>query len=71
MAEPINIVEAEQRPFYTVKTLAQRLAVSERHIRNLVASGEIPSYDLGDLRRFDPAEIDSWLADRRDRRRAA
>lgn len=67
----IQIAEPEVQPFYTVKTLAQRLAVSERTIRNWVKEGRLVSYDFGDVRRFDPAEIDSFIAAHRDTRRAA
>jgi excisionase family DNA binding protein len=67
----IQVAEPEVQPFYTVKTLAKRLAVSERTIRNWVDRGELISYDLGDVRRFDPADVDSFLAARRDTRRAA
>jgi len=32
---------------YTPATLADRWACSERHIRNLIASGELPSFRAG------------------------
>lgn len=33
---------------YTPKTLAQRWQCSERHVRTMIATGELPSFRLGD-----------------------
>ena len=41
--------------------VAERLGVTERHIRRLVAERRIPFVKWGHLLRFDPAEIDAWL----------
>ncbi|MBV8959529.1 MAG: helix-turn-helix domain-containing protein [Actinobacteria bacterium] len=41
--------------------VAERLGVSHRHIRRLVAERRIPFLKWGHLLRFDPDEIDSWL----------
>lgn len=67
----ITVDTSPEQPFYTTKTLALKLQVSERTIRNWVNSGELASYTLGDLRRFDPADVASFLDAHRDRRRAA
>ena len=56
----------EQRPFFTIRSLATRLSISERTVRNYIARGELASYQLGRSRRIDPADVDSFLADRRD-----
>lgn len=70
MAE-ISILEREERTFYTVASLARRLDLGQRTIRNYVESGEIPSYKFGRARRIDPQDVDSWLARRRSDRKAA
>jgi len=41
--------------------VAEHLAVSERHVRRLVAEQRIPYIKWGHLLRFDPDEITEWL----------
>ncbi len=48
--------------WYTPATLAKRLKVSERTVRNWVSSGQLPSYKIGSSRRFDPADVDAFLS---------
>ena len=45
----------------TIDQLAERLGVSIRHIRRLVAERRMPYLKVGWLVRFDPAEIAAWL----------
>lgn len=71
MAEVRVLDRDAERPFYTTRSLAQRLAITERMVRNLLRSGEIPSYTIGTARRIAPEDVDSYLAGRRDDRRAA
>jgi excisionase family DNA binding protein len=52
--------------FFTERTLAAYLAVSDRTIRNWIRRGELPSYKLGAARRIDPADVDTFLAQRRE-----
>ena len=52
--------------FFTERTLAAYLAVSDRTIRNWIRRGELASYKLGASRRIDPADVDAFLAQRRD-----
>jgi excisionase family DNA binding protein len=52
--------------FFTERTLAAYLAVSDRTIRNWIRRGELPSYKLGAARRIDPADVDAFLAQRRE-----
>ena len=52
--------------FYTERTLAAYLAVSDRTIRNWIRRGELPSYKLGAARRIDPADVEDFLARHRD-----
>ena len=52
--------------FFTERTLADYLAVSERTIRNWIRRGDLPSYKLGAARRIDPADVETFLARNRD-----
>lgn len=49
----------------TIDQLAQRLGITVRHVRRLVAEKRVPYYKVGRLVRFDEAEITVWLATRR------
>lgn len=52
--------------FFTERTLADYLTVSDRTIRNWIRRGELPSYKLGAARRIDPADVEDFLARHRD-----
>lgn len=52
--------------FFTERTLADFLAVSDRTVRNWIRRGELPSYKLGAARRIDPADVEVFLARNRD-----
>jgi excisionase family DNA binding protein len=52
--------------FFTERTLAAYLAVSDRTIRNWIRRGELPSYKLGAARRIDPADVEDFLTRHRD-----
>ena len=58
-------VITERRPFFTPKTLAAYLSVSERTVRSMLAKGTIPSYLIEGSRRIDPADVDAYLTSRR------
>jgi len=47
--------------FYTVRTLAEKLAVKPLTIYRLVKEGKIPAVKIGRSVRFDPASIDAFL----------
>jgi len=57
--------KAPSPTFFTERSLADYLAVSDRTIRNWIRRGEL-SYKLGASRRIDPADVDAFLAARRD-----
>ncbi len=61
-------VKRQQRPisFFTERTLAAHLSVSDRTIRNWIRRGELTSYKLGASRRIDPADVEDFLARHRD-----
>lgn len=50
------------RTWYTPATLAKRLSVSERTVRNWISSGKLASYKIGSVRRIDPDDVDAFLA---------
>ena len=61
--------ELDTRPLLTPKTLAERLAVSERTARELLGQGVIPSFTVGEPgketgRRIRPADVDAYIAAR-------
>lgn len=62
---------ARDRSFYTERSLAAYLAVSDRLIRKWVKEGRLRSYKLGGCRRFDPADVAAFLAEHRDERSRA
>jgi excisionase family DNA binding protein len=57
---------AEAITFFTERSLAAYLAVSDRTIRNWIRRGELSSYKLGAARRIDPADVEDFLARHRD-----
>jgi excisionase family DNA binding protein len=58
-------VAARAPQLLTIEQLAQRLGITVRHVRRLVAEKRVPYYKVGRLVRFDPAEITAWLGTRR------
>lgn len=48
-----------------VSALADRLGVTERFVRRLVAERRVPFVKLGKFVRFDPRDIESWLEEAR------
>lgn len=67
----VTVINEERRPFFTVRSLAEYLQVSQRTVKNWIARGELPSYKIGDVRRIDPRDVDTFLAQRREERRVA
>jgi excisionase family DNA binding protein len=66
----VRVTDIERRAFFTPKTLAQYLAISERTVRSMLSSGRIPSYRVEGVRRIDPRDVDRYLAKRREERAA-
>jgi excisionase family DNA binding protein len=52
---------ANREPFYTPQTLARRLSLSERTVREMLARGVIPSYKVEGARRIDPRDVERYL----------
>ena len=63
--------DSESRRFYTERTLAELLAVSDRTVRDWIRRGHLPSYKLGGSRRIDPADVEAFLTARRENGRPA
>lgn len=61
----LRVEQELERPFYTVASLAAKLAISDRTVRDMLNRDEIPWYRIGPQRRIDPADVDRWLAERR------
>ena len=61
MPNPDNLNGRRLPRLLDIAGVAEHLAVSERHIRRLVAERRIPYVKWGHLLRFDPDEIAAWL----------
>lgn len=61
MPNPENLSGRRLPRLLDIAGVAAHLAVSERHIRRLVAERRIPYVKWGHLLRFDPDEIADWL----------
>lgn len=59
-------IETQRRAFFTSDTLASYLQVSDRMIRKWVSEGRLRSYKLDGCRRFDPGDVDRFVAQFRD-----
>ena len=68
---PTAIGAAGRRALLTPRGLAEYLSLSERTVRELLRTGELPSYKVAGARRIDPDDVDAWLAGRRREGRAA
>lgn len=49
----------------TVATVAERLAVTERHVRQLLADGDLPAYRIGRAVRIPEPALAEYLEARR------
>ncbi len=52
-------------PMLDIDALAQQLSVSERFVRRLIEERRIPFHKVGKYVRFEQADVDRWVADRR------
>lgn len=48
-----------------IETAASRLGVTPRFMRRLVFEQRLPYVKVGKFIRFDPVDIDAWIAERR------
>lgn len=63
--EPVGSTEVRQRPMLTPEEAAERLNVTLRFIRRLCHERRVPYTKVGKLVRFDPDELEAWIADHR------
>jgi len=49
-------------PLMDIEAVAERLHVGVRHVRRLVTEKRIPYRKWGHLLRFEPDEIEAWIA---------
>jgi excisionase family DNA binding protein len=52
-----------------IGAVAERLGVTERHVRRLVAEQRIPYIKVGRFVRFDPVDVENWIGEARVRPR--
>lgn len=48
-----------------ITALAERLGVTERFVRRLVAERRIPFLKIGKFIRFEPADVAAWIDEQR------
>jgi excisionase family DNA binding protein len=60
------LVDTNQIPeLMSIEQIAQRLGITVRHVRRLVAERRVPYLKVGRLVRFDTSEVTQWLDSRR------
>jgi len=64
-----EIVSKSENRYLTVAQLAKRLQISESTIYGWVNRDYIPFLMAGDLLRFDPIAVDTWMSAEADRKR--
>ncbi len=60
----------DPRPFYTTRSLAEKLGTTPRTVQTMLASGTIASYKIEGSRRIAPADVDAYLARCREEKAA-
>lgn len=66
----IAIDPNEPEPFFTPAGLGKFLNISDSMVWKLLRQGAIKSYRIGRARRISPADVDSYLQERREERDA-
>lgn len=62
----VRVTDLERRAFFTPRTLAEYLSLSERTVREMLRSGKIPSYRLEGARRVAASDVDAYVEARRE-----
>lgn len=52
----------QQRPMLTLRETAERLNVSEKTIRRLVANRELAAIRVGNQLRLDADQLEAWIS---------
>lgn len=63
--EAVTVV-TERKAWFTPDTLASYLQVSDRMVRQWVKDGRLASHKIDGCRRFDPADVDAFVAQFRE-----
>lgn len=56
----------KEKEYIDVRELSTWLSLKPSTAYRMAENGELPSYKLGKLRRFNLLEIEAWLKNRRD-----
>jgi excisionase family DNA binding protein len=56
------LIQTERPAWFTPDSLASYLQVSDRMVRKWVSEGRLRSYKLDGCRRFDPTDVDAFVA---------
>lgn len=64
----IRVKQHVEEPFFTPKTLAEYLSISERTVRQMCADQKIESYRVEGQRRIDLKDVRAYLARNRTER---
>lgn len=62
------MTDFDDRPLLTFPQVADRLNVSVSTVRNLVYRGELTRVKVGAMRRIEAAELERYIAERRETR---
>ncbi len=66
-ANAIRVADREERrPFFTPKTLAAYLSISDRTARQLIADRVLPSVKIAGVRRIPAEAVDRFIAEHTD-----
>jgi excisionase family DNA binding protein len=56
-------------PMMTARQVAELLGVHENWVYDQAVGGDLPSYKIGGARRFQPEEVQRWIAEHREAER--
>lgn len=70
MSEPIEITGRQRQAYFTVRSLADYLSLSERTVKEWLKEGVLPSYKIHGARRIDPVDVDRLIAESRQEKAA-
>jgi excisionase family DNA binding protein len=56
---------AQHASLIDIAGLAERLGVSQRFVRRLIAERRVPFFKVGKFIRFDSGDIDRWIENNR------
>lgn len=65
MEDRLNLDNERTQALWTLDEVAARLATTTRHVRRLVADRRLPHLKIGRFLRFEPGEVERWIANQR------